>query len=261
MGGFPDLGIAIRISTTVSRWIMYSTIIHCMDELNRLAESLQSVHHFKHLNPVDLITIVSAGQIRHFQADEVIFHEDQPCAGMHVLIIGEVHLKKTGPHGQTGILAIIKPVIMFNEVTVLDGGTNPVSAYAARDCTIWQISYASFQSLLLRYPQVGLGLLKVLAVRNRQMIAQYVDVSFRPVLARVAKLLLDLSDNGKKKIQRNEHSIVKMAECVASVPEVISRSLNTLATKELIDSNRNEILVIAPIELSRLAQVEELSRN
>ncbi len=95
-----------------------------MDELNRLAESLQSVHHFKHLNPVDLITIVSAGQIRHFQADEVIFHEDQPCAGMHVLIIGEVHLKKTGPHGQTGILAIIKPVIMFNEVTVLDGGTN-----------------------------------------------------------------------------------------------------------------------------------------
>jgi CRP-like cAMP-binding protein len=232
-----------------------------MAELDRLAKSLHSVQHFKHLNLVDLITIVSAGQVRHFRADEIIFREDQPCAGMHVLIFGEVHLKKTGPHGQTGILAIIKPVIMFNEVSVLDGGPNPISALAVQDCTIWQISYDSFQALLQQYPQVGLGLLKVLAARNRQMITQYEDVSFRPVLARVAKLLLDLSDHGKVKIQRNQHSITEMAACVASVPEAISRSLNTLKTQGTIETNRTEIVVLAPIELTHMAQLEDPINN
>lgn len=241
--------------------VRFGTIIHLMGELDRLAQSLHSVQHFKHLNPVDLITIVSAGQVRHFRADEVIFHEGQPCAGMHVLIFGEVHLKKTGPHGQTGILAIIKPVIMFNEVSVLDGGPNPISAHAVRDCTIWQISYDSFQSLLQRYPQVGLGLLKVLAARNRQMITQYEDISFRPVLARVAKLLLDLSNHGQVNIQRNQHSITEMAACVASVPEAISRSLNTLKTQGAIETNRTEIVVLAPIELTQVAQLEDPINN
>jgi len=232
-----------------------------MSELKRLADSLHSVQHFNHLNPVDLITIVSAGQVRHFQADQIIFSEGQPCAGMHVLILGEVHLKKTGPHGQTGILGIIKPVIMFNEVSVLDGEPNPISAYAVRDCTIWQISYDSFQALLQRYPQVGLSLLKVLAARNRQMISQYEDISFRPVLARVAKLLLDLSDYGKVKIKRNQHSISEMAARVASVPEAISRSLNALKTEGMIESSRTEIIVIAPVKLAQMAQLEPLLNN
>jgi CRP/FNR family transcriptional regulator len=75
-----------------------------MNELQRLAESLRTVQHFKHLPIADLTTIVSAGQVRRFQAGETMFYETQPCAGMHVLLSGLVHLYKTGPQGQENII-------------------------------------------------------------------------------------------------------------------------------------------------------------
>ena len=55
------------------------------------------------------------------------------CAGMFVLLAGQVHLRKLGPQGQESILAVIEPVIMFNEVAVLDGGPNLTTAVAAQD--------------------------------------------------------------------------------------------------------------------------------
>lgn len=228
-----------------------------MDELHDLAEQLLSVSHFRQMSFSDRLAVVSSGQIRHFRSGETIVREGQLCGGMHVLLRGKIHLCKTGPHGQVGILAVIDPVMMFNEIALLDGGPNPYTAQAVEDSTTWQISFSAFQQLVQRYPQLGLSLLKVLAGRNRQMIAHYEDVSFRPVMARVAKLLLDLSENGAQKIQRNQHSINEMAARVATVPEAISRSLNTLKSQGLIECDRTQIAVIAPKELAKLGQIDE----
>jgi CRP/FNR family transcriptional regulator len=228
-----------------------------MDELRQLAERLRQVQHFKHFSITDLTAIVSMGQVRHFRTGETIFQEGEPCSGMYVLLRGEVHLRKMGPLGQTNILSIIKPVIMFNEVAVLDGGTNPLSAEAVEDCLIWQISYESFQVLLQRYPDMGLGLLKVLAKRNRQMLERYEDLSFRSVHARMAKLLLDLSKNGTRKIERNQHPISEMAARIASVREAISRCLQTFKSRGLIQYDRTEISVLDPQSLAKLGQMDE----
>ena len=147
-----------------------------MDEFPRLAESLRSVKHFQHLSPADLLTIVAAGQVRHFRAGETIFTDGEPCSGMFVLMRGQVQLRKSGPQGQETIMAVVSPVIMFNEVAVLDGGSNPFSAVAVQETHVWQIKCEAFQTLLERYPQIGLGLLRVLARRNRQMIEHYEDL-------------------------------------------------------------------------------------
>jgi CRP/FNR family transcriptional regulator len=227
-----------------------------MNELHSLAESLRSVRFFERLTDADLQNIVAGGQISQFRSGETIFSEDETCAGMHVLIRGQVHLCKMGPQGQVNIMAIVTPVIMFNEVAVLDGGPNPVTAIAVRDCLFWKISHDSFQALLKRYPQLGLGLLRVLAARNREMLTQYGDLSFRSVLARAAKLLLDLSKYGQIPINRHEHSINEMSNRIASVPEAISRSLNTFKGQGVITCNRTSIVVSHPEELAELAQID-----
>ena len=145
---------------------------------------------------------------------------------MFVLLAGQVHLRKLGPQGQESILAVIEPVIMFNEVAVLDGGANLTSAVAAQDCTVWQIGCDSFQALLARYPMIGLGLLRVLARRNRFLVSQVEDLSFRTVQARAAKLLLDLSDTGAQPIDRRKHPNHELAARIATGPEAFSRALN-----------------------------------
>jgi CRP-like cAMP-binding protein len=226
-----------------------------MDDQLNLLDRLKTVKHFQNLSDADLAAIVSAGQIRRFGISQTIFHEGDPCSGMFVLLRGKIHLCKFGPQGQVNIVSVIEPIIMINEVGVVDGGPNPLTAIAAEDCLLWQISHAAFQDLIKKIPQVGLSLLKVLAHRNRMMLDRYEDLSFRSVTARTAKLILDLSDGGRVAVDRRTCSIEEMARRIASVPEAISRSLRQLNDQGLVRVSRNEILVLLPEKLASLAQV------
>jgi len=226
-----------------------------MENQSDLISSLKTVNHFRNLSLNDLRLIVTSGTVRRFRAGATIFTEGEPCAGMFVLMRGMVHLCKIGPQGQINIMAVVEPVIMFNEITVLDDGPNPVTAVAVKDCFVWQIGYKAFQGLLEKIPQVGLSLLRILARRNRQMITQYEDLSFRSVVARTAKLLLDLSDYGRHPIDRRTCSINEMASRIATVPEAISRSLNLIKQQRVIRVSRTEIVVFSVEELATLAQV------
>ena len=226
-----------------------------------LITRLSTVSHFKGLPDAALQEIVRAGQILRFKQGEVIFHEGLSCSGLFVLLKGSVHLSKLGVQGQETIVAAIKPVIMFNEVTVIDGGPNPVTARAVEDCVTWQLGHADFQMLMERYPQVGTGLLRSLAMRNRMMLAQIEDISSRPILARVAKSILDLSDYGQHPIDRRQHSNQEIAARVASVHEAVSRSIKSLQDRGAISYSRETINVISVKRLAELAQLDPLEFN
>ena len=224
--------------------------------LDERAGLLRRVWHFRHLKTSDLLRIIQSGSFRRFAADAVICEEAAPCAGMFVLLRGRVALAKLGPNGQRQILAAIDPVIMFNEIAVIDGGPNPYSALALQRCLTWNISHEGFVGLVHRYPdpEIGLGLLRVLAARTRLLINRCDDISFRPVMARTAKLLLDLSDSGRRVIDRSGWPIEDLAAHIASVPETISRSLNVLDEMGLIRHDRRTIEVLAPRRLAEVAQ-------
>lgn len=226
--------------------------------MQNLAKILGRVWHFRHLSARDLRRIVSAGNLRKFREDEIIFHEGDESAGMFVLLRGKVHLCKLSPTAQEQIIATIEPVIMFNELTVIDDGPNPYTALATKDCLTWNISYDAFMDLVRRYPdpEIGLGLLRVLAARTRLLINRCEDLSYLPVLSRTAKLLLDLSEDGTRVISRRDHPIKELAAHVASVPEVVSRSLSTLDDKGFIYSSRTEIRILELDRLAEVAQVE-----
>jgi CRP-like cAMP-binding protein len=227
-----------------------------MDSLPNLVDRLGSVKQFNTLSPGQLKAIVSAGNMKKFSCGQAIFREGEPCSGMFVLLRGKIHLCKLGPQGQVNIMAVIDPVIMFNEVAALDGGSNPLTAVAVEDSLIWQVGYQPFQDLVERLPQVGLSLLRVLASRNRQMLAHYEDLSFRSVLSRTAKLVLDISAAGTQPVDRRKCSIEEMARRISTVPEAISRSLNIMKAQALIRVSRSGIIVLQPLKLAELALLE-----
>lgn len=227
-----------------------------MMDQQSLANRLHNVKQFTRLPHETLVKIVSSGKIRYYKRGEFIFHEEDACAGMFVLIEGRVDLCILGPEGQLSILATLKPVIMFNEVAVLDGGPNPVSALATTDITVWHISYTKFQELLLSIPQVGIGLLSVLAKRNRQLISHYDDLSFRTVQARLAKYLIDISQQGTQIIDRSMHPVKSIAARIVTAPEAISRTLKVLTLDNLITCTRQEIRIKDLKRLQSLARMD-----
>lgn len=243
---------------TAGRGLRASTKGFKVFDLQSLVGRIKTVPHFKNTPESMLRDIVYAGQILNFPAESVLYRESEPAAGLFVLLQGQVNLCKVGLRGLVSIISIIKPVIMFNEVAAIDGDPNPVTAIATKDCTTWQVSYERFQMLMQRYPVVGTGLLRMLAQRNRRMLRLYDDLISRPVLARVAMLLLDLSQYGKQPINRYQYSNHFMAELTATVPEAVSRSMKVLKTHGTVDCTRSEIKVLLPEALIKFAQVEPL---
>lgn len=223
-----------------------------------LINRLKHVKHFQGLSDNALKEIVIGGQILRYPAGSIIFHEGDSCAGLYVLFSGKVHLLKSGLQGQSTIIGVINPVIMFNEVTVIDGGPNPVTATVVEDCVAWQLSCSRYQSLLERYPEVGTGLLKAMAVRNRMMLTHLEDIISRPIQARVAKTLLDLSDMGSRPINRYRHTNQEIAARVATVHEAVSRALRSLSETGAITYTRSQIKISSITLLAKLAQLDPI---
>ena len=222
-----------------------------------LVEKLANVHIFKHLPVQAIKEIVFSGKISSFHpAGSLIFREGEPCSGLFVIFKGHVHLYKLGIQGQESIISSIRPVIMFNEVPVLDGGPNPVSAVAVKDCVTWCISHDHFRNLMKSYSELGTGLLMVLAKRNRRLMDQYEDLLSRPVMARVAKEILFISECGSKEINRYRYDNQKLAALAATVPEAICRSIKALKDEAIIDVSRGKIIVLSKDQLCKKALLE-----
>lgn len=232
-----------------------------MSELNTtspfesLREDMRRVRHFRHLEDGDLDRILSVGQVRHFAPEEAIFYEGEKSAGLFVLLGGRVHLYKLGQEGQESILSVIEPVIMFNEVPAIDERHNAVTAVAAESTIVWWTDSTQFRQILLDFPMLAFGLLQVLATRNRLLVGQFEDLSFRSVLGRTAKLLLDLSEHGEKPIDRYRHPNRELAARISTVPEAFSRSLSLFHKKGYIVATRGQLLISEPEKLARCAQI------
>lgn len=229
-----------------------------MENESSLIGRMKRVEYFKNLSTRDITMILRSGEFLRALAGNTLFHEESPCFGLCVLLRGEIHLYKLGSQGQENIIAVIKPVIMFNEISAIDRQPNPMSAVVFKNSLIWRVSCKDFHEGLERFPKLGLGLLPILARRNRKLITKYADLSFRPVRERLAILLLEKSELGNIDIIRKENTTQQMAAHVASTAVVISRMLGDFREKGLIQCSRHHICVLKPYELAELASIDLL---
>ena len=94
---------------------------------------------------------------------------------------------------------------------------------------------------------------KVLAERVRQLVSLVEDLSFRPVLGRVAKILLEYAGDGTGPGQRLTQQ--DMAAVAGTAREVVSRSLKALESDGVIRMDRHRIVISDEDALKEIAGV------
>lgn len=225
-----------------------------MELMETYINLLRSVSYFKNFELSDLRRIINSGHLKRYQKDNIVYHETAPSAGMFVLFSGKVQLCNYSGEGQVQIVSAIEPVTMFNELTAIDGGPNPTTAIVVQDCLTWNIGHEAFERLVMHYPDpaLGLAMMRVMARRTRELIGRCEDLSFKPVLSRTVKLILELSDLGERPIDRNTYSLEKLAARISTVPVVVSRTINSLDKRGLISCDRYRIEILKPEELSKM---------
>ncbi len=212
------------------------------------ADLLKTLPYFEAAGTDEIAQITREARELSFARGEVLYLEGEPCRGLYIVKSGQVRIFKSSPQGREQVLLIARPGDSFNDVPVFDGGPNPASASALEATTVFLIPIESVLSLLDDCPSAR-GILKLFAARLRHLTAMVEDLSFRSVVGRLAKLLLELAvvEDGRAPVRRLTQD--EMAAMVGSVRDVIGRALRYLEKTGAVKIEGQRIMVVAPDKL------------
>lgn len=206
---------------------------------------LESLPYFSNLSSEQIERIKEGGVELSFPKSEIVFIEGEPCQGLYVVKSGQFRIFKSSPEGREQVLLIARPGDIFNDVPVFDGGPNPASGSALEDSTAYLIPKERMLSLVADCPAT-LNVIRQFATRLRHMTVLVEDLSFRSVVGRLAKALLDLAvvEGGPSPVRRLTQD--EMAAMIGTVRDVVGRALRTLEKKGAIKMEGQRILIVDP---------------
>jgi CRP-like cAMP-binding protein len=216
------------------------------------ADFLKSVPYFCGLSAREMERIRKEAVELSFSPGEILFLEGESCRGLYLVYSGRIRIFKSSPEGREQVLLIAERGDSFNDVPVFDGGSNPASSSALELSVVYLIPKGALLSLLADCPP-ALPILKVFSARLRHLTSVVEDLSFRSVVNRMARLLLELAvvQGGTAPIPRLTQD--EMAARVGSVRDVIGRALKSLEAAGAIRLEGHRIYVIDSEKLKKMA--------
>ncbi len=202
---------------------------------------LKSIPYFSGLSLAELDSIRKFIFERTAERGGMILSEGEPSEVLYFVASGVVKVFKTSAEGKEQILNIVRPGESFNDVPIFDGGPNPASAQAMGPVVLYGISRSDLEVILRDHPQVALNVTKVLAEQARHLGSLVEDLSFRHVIGRVARILLENAGDGTGPRPRLTQQ--EMAAMAGTVREVVGRSLKALEEEGAIRLERHRIVI------------------
>ncbi|HEY78611.1 MAG TPA: Crp/Fnr family transcriptional regulator [Dehalococcoidia bacterium] len=202
---------------------------------------LKSVAYFPGLSTEELDSVKKLIFEKKVERGDIIVFEGDPPEALYFVSSGVVKMFRTSAEGKEQVLNIVRPGESFNDVPAFDGGLNLASAQAMGPVTLYGIPKHSLDLFLQEHPQVAVSVANVLAAQVRHLVSLVEDLSFRPVVGRVAKVLLEYAGDGTSPGQQLTQQ--DMAAMAGTAREVVSRSLKVLQSEGVIEIDRHRIVI------------------
>jgi CRP/FNR family transcriptional regulator len=117
---------------------------------------------------------------------------------------------------------------------------------------VWHIPGDTIKQLIRQDPDFVQSIIDILSERLRDSAALIEDLSLRPVIGRLSRLILDEAD-GDTLLRPSWYTQNELAARLGTVTDVIQRSLRKLEGDNLIEVGREQILIMDRDELENLA--------
>lgn len=213
---------------------------------------LKSIPYFTGLSSSELDSIRPHILERKAERGEIIIYDGEPAEALFFVISGAVKVFKTSADGKDQILNIVSPGESFNDAPIFNGGPNQASAQTIVPTVLYEVRKSEVSAILQKHPRIALNAIKVLAGQAHQLVSLVEDLSFKHVIARVAKILLKNAGDGTSpglKLTQQE-----MAALAGSAREVVGRSLKSLEEDGVIRLERHRIVIANKAALEELVE-------
>lgn len=182
-----------------------------------------------------------------------VFRPGDPCDKFLFVQSGSVRVDLGSLSGKTVLLYRIGPnqSCVMTTSCLMAGRDYAAEATTETQTTARMLSTAQFQQELSNSPEFRTFVFDSMTQRLGEMMAKVEQVAFAPIDQRLARRLLELpEDDGVIAITHEQ-----LAADLGSSREVISRKLARWAELALIEKGHRSIVVLAPGEIARLADL------
>ncbi len=212
-----------------------------MVELNKIAI-------FNTLSSAELKEIAPYLSAVSLKKKEVIFSEGDPSEWLYIVTGGKVKITKLSLDGKEIILEVIHPMDFFGGLAVIRGFPYPANAVAMEDSKVLKISRANLMRVLDRFPSLMYCMAQQVGDRMKESHETLKNIALERVEARIAALLLKLSD--KTGTQTAEGTVIDMkltkqdiAEMVGTTVETSIRTMSKLKKMGILGEKEGKIVV------------------
>ena len=219
---------------------------------------LAEVDIFQDLSPSEMDAIAARAPMQTVVAGTVFYSPEQRTEVLFILKQGLVRLFRLSLTGKALTTAVVAPGTIFGEMAIIGQRMHDQFAEALEDCVICLMSKEDVRQLLLNDPRIAARIAETLGKRLAEMEQRLSDVVFKSVPQRVASTLL-VFQQAQAPRQRWRlgggacevcltHE--QLAEFVGSYRETVTKALDDLRDRGLIELKRGKIVLhdIAALE-------------
>jgi CRP-like cAMP-binding protein len=220
---------------------------------HELWQRLGVISLFQGLDDSILRELAEGARWREYAEGEIVVLEGEIVASLYFLQTGWLKVVKTSPSGREQILRFLEPGDTFNEIGVFTDQPMPATAIALEPAGVWLIPRGVLNRLLAEHPTFSQHVIASMAKRMMYLVGLVTDLSLRPVMGRLARLLLEGATDDV--LHRPDwYTQAELAARLGTVPDVVQRALRSLENDGLIAVERRQIRILDPITLANLAQ-------
>jgi len=218
---------------------------------------LKQVNLFSDLSDAEMDQMNNMTRMVNFKKKQPIYLPGDPGDYVYLLKSGLVKISRIDDDGKELTLAILEPGEIFGEIDVLEETARDSVAEVLDDAHICLITREDFNQFLKSQPQCSFKLTKLIGLRIKKIESRIEDLVFRDASARLAHLLLNLSNtfgvNGPEgRTLKTKMTHQELANLIGTTRETVSLTLGQFRQAGMISIEKREISILSKKGLTEL---------
>lgn len=200
----------------------------CSPQLRRRV--LRLVPYFASLDAAELDQVNRVFRSHHMQRGETLTAEGETATTLYVIVSGRVKLTSLSASGAEHVLDVLGPGDSFGALPILGQERNDNGAEALTGGCLLMISSSEFAGLITTLPTVAVAVIEDVSARLRNAQERLKEATTAPVEARLASMLLTLSERFGEKTPSGRTLGVplrqeELAALTGTTTETVNRTL------------------------------------
>jgi len=204
-------------------------------------ECMLAMDLFCDLEPAALAAFERQTEMRTCRKGQLLYSQEDRAEVLFLLKRGRVQLYRLTPSGKRLDLAVIEPGAFFGEMPLVGESLRHTFAEATEDSLICVMSRSDIERLMRERSEVALRMIEVLSRRLALCEARLEEMAYRSVPARIAAVLLRLSQRQAGEVVPITHQ--ELGDMIGALRESVTKVLDEFQRAELVELSRGRVIL------------------